>query len=77
VYIYIYIYTYTHKYICAYNNNCEKRDHRYEGDLGGAYGKVWRKEREEGNVVIKIKSQILKLNLKIKKNIAGCGSTHL
>lgn len=30
----------------------EKRDHEFERALGGAYGRVWRKEKEEGNYVI-------------------------
>lgn len=35
----------------------EKRSHRFEGEWGGVYRKVWRNEREGRDVVIKPWSQ--------------------
>lgn len=40
---------YTYKLATIFN---EKRDNEFEREQRGAYGSVWREEREEGNVVI-------------------------
>lgn len=47
------------KNICAYMYMhsiaiSEKRGHELEGEWGGVYGKVWKEERKERNVVIKL-----------------------
>lgn len=56
-----------------YNNNQLKRSHDSKGEERGKYGRIWKEEREERNVIIKIQSQNFKKQ-KTKNKEVQCWS---
>lgn len=46
--IYRYIYTNTYMHALSFDKN---RGHKFEGELGGVYGRIRSGKREQGNVI--------------------------
>lgn len=49
--MYIYMYTNTYMHALSFDKKKKNRGHKFEGELGGVYGRIRSGEREQVNVI--------------------------